>query len=1011
MRRRFELIGVMALLTPSLAAAAPAERVISLPAQPLASSLQAIAQRYGVELLFSQAVVGSRSAPAISGRMQAQQAIELVLTGSSLMVRRMTDGSFIVAAAPVAVSTQPEATPEILVIGRRTQNTDVRRTENDVRPYQVVTREAITTSHVSTIEELAAKRLPANAQGATASQQGASGQGRTGSSIDFRGIGTNETLILVDGRRLPLMPAERNGFIQSDVNAIPPEALERVEAITATAGGIYGPGATAGVVNLVLRRDYRGVDLAVTRGSTSRGDAPYRRVDLRVGFTPDHGATDVMIDLSRSNFGGLSVGDRDFLDRASARSFANLPSYFIAGGPPSSRSVTVISDDGKPLTFKPAYGGRGLGSPITFAAPADGRSMTALVDTLTANAGQFDATPSTEGASNALLSARRTTSIIASARHRSGPVELFVDYLKLRNVGQARGAFARGAITLRMDDPANPFAQDIDVYAPGAADVVDFTSRSTVMRVTGGAIVNLPHSWRGEVDYSRGHARQLYVQRGRQLSSSAYYDLYSRPRYPLGDYTSYLASFDGLFADSGSRSDQRNRFTDGSLRLAGPVVRLGGGDLSATMLAERREERVTDGTVRSLSSLTGAEVLDPLPAYGQTTRSFYGELRAPLIDARSGIRPLRGLEFQFAIRNDRSTTRAAQDLLASGGGGTRTVSNAGTVYTAGFKVSPIEGILLRGSLSTGQQPLSVSDLSRHVLPGLTFDDPKRPGTYAFFDDVSGGAPNPKPERAQSMSAGIVFQSQAGSGVRLSLDYTHIRKRGEEVISLANNAAYFIANEDEYPDRVTRLPLTAEDAALGYTAGAITRVDSSSLQNGRTIVDALDAMVDLRLATGAAGFVDLHGAAAWQLRFRRIIGFGLPSRNYLGSSDGAAALRANAGARWTVGPFSLSVDGQLVGRHRITSALEFFSELEAKYDVVEQGGRHIPMQATVDLAAEYRISMAGDGVAGRPRTLALRVGVQDLLDTRPATAIGAYGKYDNYLDPRRRRFELSVAAGF
>lgn len=178
MQRCLAYAGMIALVVPAAAAAAPDSEVrsLSLPAQPLAATLQAIAARYGVELLFSQSIVGDRSAPPVASRLSARDALNLVLQGTGLVANQTAEGSFIVTVAPVAVSEQPAATPEILVIGRRTQDTDVRRTENDVRPYQVVTREDVATSHVATIEELAAKKLSANDVGAALSQQGTSAE-------------------------------------------------------------------------------------------------------------------------------------------------------------------------------------------------------------------------------------------------------------------------------------------------------------------------------------------------------------------------------------------------------------------------------------------------------------------------------------------------------------------------------------------------------------------------------------------------------------------------------------------------------------------------------------------------------------------------------------------------------------------------------------------------------------------------------------------------------------------
>jgi iron complex outermembrane receptor protein len=1013
MRHGVASAGMIAIAVSASAAPGGDVRSLSLPAQPLSKSLQAIAERYGIELIFSQSVVGDRLAPPIASRMNAQQALAFVLAGTSLVADWTVDGGYIIAAAPAAVSEQPYATPEILVVGRRTQNTDVRRTENDVRPYQVITRQDVATSHVSTVEELAAQRLPANDPGTTLSQQGAGAQGSTASSINLRGLGADQTLILVDGRRLPMMPGAVVGFNQSDVNALPPESIERVEAITATAGGIYGPGATAGVVNLVLRRDYRGLDLSVTSGVTARGDTPYRRADLRLGLSPDGGATNVMVDVARSDFGGLDVGDRDDRARANARIFDNQPSYFALAGPPSSAALTVVSADGGALSLKPAYGGAQLGAPITFARPADGRSNAELARILTANAGKIDPNPGPDAAGDeqTALSGRRTTSIVASARHSAGPVELFIDYLRLDNDGHARSAYPQNRLSLSADDPNNPFTQVVTVYAPGPSQTISFDFRSRVTRLTGGIIMDLSGGWRAEGDYSSGSGVSRYVSSGQQLTAAGTGSYYAGTiGNPLGDYSTYLDGFSGLIGGYGQTSYQRNRFDNGSIRLAGPILSLPGGDLTVTAQAEQRRERVANGSRYSFSPLVDPAITETLPHYGQITRSLYEELRAPMVDTRSGFRPLRGLELQLAVRRDWVTTDAVQDALAVDGAGTRTVHNAGTVYTVGLKFSPVDGLLVRASASTGQQPLTVSDLSRRKFSGLTLEDPKRPGDIEFYDDISGGAPHPRPGRAQSLSAGIIVQPPTVPNLRLSLDYTHIEKRGEEVISLANNAAYFIANEATYPDRVLRAPLTAEDVARGYSAGVIKHVDESSLQNGRTIIDSVDGLLNYRFQLGQIGRFELHAATAWQPRFRRIVGFGLPSRDYAGASDGAPSFRANGGARLNSGPVTLSADAQLTGEYRITSALEFLRDLSEEFDIVQQGGVTIPAQASFDVAAEYRVSIAGGGLSGRPRTFDIRFGVQNVLDIRPATVVNAIGGYNNYLDPRRRRFDLTMAVG-
>jgi outer membrane receptor protein involved in Fe transport len=360
-------------------------------ARPLKDALQEVARRFHVELLVSDEALKGRKAARLSGTFTAREALAALLAGSGLAVEGSAGGGFIVTVAePGGQAQMPvPAVPDILVVGTITQNADIRRMTNDVQPYQVLTRSDVRNQHAATVDELIGKRMSQDAVGLSLAQQPVSGGGSTRSAIDLRGLGTDETLVLVDGRAMPRLPGRFFTFSQPDVNGLSVDAIERAEVITSTAGGIYGPGAVAGVVNLVLRRDYRGAQVSVTGGVSARGDAPYRRIDARVGFTPDHGATDVMLAFSRSIGTGLSNSDRDYLQQARTLHYANSPVRSFADLP-ISPSVNIISANGTPLVLKPAYGGASLGSTLTSLAPTDGRTPAALGSALLARAGTLD---------------------------------------------------------------------------------------------------------------------------------------------------------------------------------------------------------------------------------------------------------------------------------------------------------------------------------------------------------------------------------------------------------------------------------------------------------------------------------------------------------------------------------------------------------------------------------------------------------------------------------------------
>ncbi|WP_374409078.1 TonB-dependent receptor domain-containing protein [Pelagerythrobacter sp.] len=89
------------------------------------------------------------------------------------------------------------------------------------------------------------------------------------SLLDLRGLGTERTLVLVDGRR---HVTSTPGDFNVDVNTIPTDLLESVEIVTGGNSAVYGSDAIGGVVNFILRDDFEGIRLKAQNGISSRGD-------------------------------------------------------------------------------------------------------------------------------------------------------------------------------------------------------------------------------------------------------------------------------------------------------------------------------------------------------------------------------------------------------------------------------------------------------------------------------------------------------------------------------------------------------------------------------------------------------------------------------------------------------------------------------------------------------------------------------------------------------------------
>ena len=128
---------------------------------------------------------------------------------------------------------------------------------------------------------------------------------------DLRFLGTARTLVLVNGRRF-VSGAPPGGGYGVDLNSIPTGMIERVEVLTGGASAIYGSDAIAGVVNIITKTDFEGVDIGLQVGASTEGDKNKEDVNITVGG-----------EFGDGGFGMLSVGysDDDAL-RSRERSFS-----------------------------------------------------------------------------------------------------------------------------------------------------------------------------------------------------------------------------------------------------------------------------------------------------------------------------------------------------------------------------------------------------------------------------------------------------------------------------------------------------------------------------------------------------------------------------------------------------------------------------------------------------------------------------------------------------------------
>ena len=126
------------------------------------------------------------------------------------------------------------------------------------------------------------------------------------STVNLRGLGSESTLILVDGRRVGY-----SGLLGgvTDISTIPLSMVDRVEILLDGASAVYGSDAVGGVVNIITRQDYSGVELDLNYGRPHKSGFEETRVNVSTGFSWDGGRANVGYEYFRDS--GIDASNRD----------------------------------------------------------------------------------------------------------------------------------------------------------------------------------------------------------------------------------------------------------------------------------------------------------------------------------------------------------------------------------------------------------------------------------------------------------------------------------------------------------------------------------------------------------------------------------------------------------------------------------------------------------------------------------------------------------------------------
>ena len=268
--------------------------------------------RYGTEFTISTTGIsgGARAAGACTnipiekhsnGDSRMQQINRKAVTKSVQLALMASAGTGLASLSMPALA--QDASDEEAANLDRVQVTGSRISRVDIEganPVTVLDRDDIKRTGQTDLGEIL-QNLPMMSGSPVSSSRNNGGTGRV--AVDIRGLGTNRTLVLVNGRRLP--------SLFNDLSVIPVVMVERIEILKDGASAIYGADAVAGVVNIITRRDFEGAEFEFQIGESFDVGGQNTSISFITGGNSDRGNFVVGVEYVEQD--SVLMGDYDTL--------------------------------------------------------------------------------------------------------------------------------------------------------------------------------------------------------------------------------------------------------------------------------------------------------------------------------------------------------------------------------------------------------------------------------------------------------------------------------------------------------------------------------------------------------------------------------------------------------------------------------------------------------------------------------------------------------------------------
>ncbi|MDR8524329.1 TonB-dependent receptor [Shewanella fidelis] len=193
---------------------------------------------------------------------------------------------------------------KIEITGSRLRSTDLQ----GFSPVQVIDSKDIDMSSVANIQELLLKNPAFGTPGISRTNSNFSTSSAGVATVDLRDLGSSRTLVLVNGRRFV---SGVPGSSAVDLNSIPTQFIERVEIMTGGASAVYGSDAVAGVVNIIYKKEFEGLEFDLQTGQSQEGDSEETQIQFTMGTSSSDGKGNIMIHGAYTDQGAVYSRDRE----------------------------------------------------------------------------------------------------------------------------------------------------------------------------------------------------------------------------------------------------------------------------------------------------------------------------------------------------------------------------------------------------------------------------------------------------------------------------------------------------------------------------------------------------------------------------------------------------------------------------------------------------------------------------------------------------------------------------